>query len=45
MKKFSVTVKTELGTEHYTAIASTSLDVVLAAFDRYGVCSVRVVPV
>lgn len=45
MTRFNVTARTEGREYRYIAIAGSSIDVVLAAFDRFGVCSVTVRPV
>jgi len=42
MKSFSVTVRTSVRTYAYIAIAECSADVVDAAVDQFGLCSVFV---
>lgn len=44
MKAFSVTVKTMSGRIVYEAIATTSVELTLDAYDRFGACGVSVRP-
>lgn len=44
MSTFIATVRTETAVYTYTAIATSSIDVIDAAIDRFGVCGVSVRP-